>query len=333
MGIRFWRRIKIAPGVTLNISKTSGSLSFGPRGAKFTIGPHGKRTTIGATGTGLFYTKVHSKKKSAKPTQSDPLDLGFLQKITTSEEEKHLVNALKELGRNNENEALKLLKQATSIVDAAYLAAIISLNNNMLDNAEKYFLLAEQNHQQLGNHFDKYGVDAIMTLQITDEVSTKIAPSLRGILLGLVETYQSRQAWQEAIRCLKTLRKLDPDDIVAKLSLAELLLDAQPNNNKTSQTIVELAQGVENDTEVHTALLLYKGKALRQLGLTTAARDTLTTALRRKKGRSDELLRYLRYERAAVYDDLGQKSRGRTELEKLYAETPNFEDVAEKLGL
>ncbi|RMH36562.1 MAG: DUF4236 domain-containing protein, partial [Nitrospirae bacterium] len=43
MAFRFWRRIRITPGVTLNLSKSGGSLSFGPRGAKFTIGPRGKR--------------------------------------------------------------------------------------------------------------------------------------------------------------------------------------------------------------------------------------------------------------------------------------------------
>lgn len=56
MSFRFWRRIRIAPGVTLNLSKSGGSLSFGPRGAKFTIGPRGKRATMGIPGTGLFYT-------------------------------------------------------------------------------------------------------------------------------------------------------------------------------------------------------------------------------------------------------------------------------------
>ncbi|MBW1982223.1 MAG: hypothetical protein JRJ12_13480 [Deltaproteobacteria bacterium] len=61
--------------------------------------------------------------------------------------------------------------------------------------------------------------------------------------------------------------------------------------------------------------------------------ETLTTALRRKKDRSEELLRALRYERALVYEDLGQQRRARTELEKLYVETPDFEDVAKKLGL
>jgi len=34
-----------------------------------------------------------------------------------------------------------------------------------------------------------------------------------------------------------------------------------------------------------------------------------------------------------AYEDLGQKSRARAEFEKFYAETPGFEDVAERLGL
>jgi len=94
-----------------------------------------------------------------------------------------------------------------------------------------------------------------------------------------------------------------------------------------------MTEGVENDCEINAALLLYKGKALRRLGLNEAARDVLTKALRRKKDRSEELLRALRYERALVYEDLGQHKRARSELEKLYAEAPDYEDVAERLGL
>jgi len=56
MSFRFWRRVKIVPGLTLNLSKSGGSLSFGPRGAKFTVGSRGKRATMGIPGTGLFYT-------------------------------------------------------------------------------------------------------------------------------------------------------------------------------------------------------------------------------------------------------------------------------------
>jgi len=120
---------------------------------------------------------------------------------------------------------------------------------------------------------------------------------------------------------------------VVKLSLAELLLDARPGDKNVCRKIVRLAEGIVNETPVHTALLLYKARALRGLGLLDAARETLMGALRRRKGRSEELLRALRYERALVYEELGQRRRARSELEKLYAEDPDYEDVAARLGL
>lgn len=52
-----------------------------------------------------------------------------------------------------------------------------------------------------------------------------------------------------------------------------------------------------------------------------------------KKGRSNDLLRTLLYERALVYEELGHRKRARAEFEKLYAEAPAHEDVAARLGL
>jgi hypothetical protein len=62
MGLRFFRRVKILPGVTLNFSKSGVSTSLGPRGAKVTLGTKGQRATVGIPGTGLSYT-AHSKNK------------------------------------------------------------------------------------------------------------------------------------------------------------------------------------------------------------------------------------------------------------------------------
>lgn len=58
MAFRFWKRITLFPGLTLNLSKSGISISAGPRGAKFTMGPKGKRLTAGIPGTGLFWTKT-----------------------------------------------------------------------------------------------------------------------------------------------------------------------------------------------------------------------------------------------------------------------------------
>jgi len=65
----------------------------------------------------------------------------------------------------------------------------------------------------------------------------------------------------------------------------------------------------------------------------TAAQEVLTSALRRKKGRSVDLLQALRYHRALVYDAPGNKSRARAAFETLYAENPDYEDVAKRLGV
>jgi hypothetical protein len=53
---RFFRRVHLGPGVTMNLSKSGPSFSFGARGAHVTVGRRGVRRTIGIPGTGIFYT-------------------------------------------------------------------------------------------------------------------------------------------------------------------------------------------------------------------------------------------------------------------------------------
>ncbi|MBQ3290440.1 MAG: DUF4236 domain-containing protein [Kiritimatiellae bacterium] len=60
MGFRFYRRIKVAPGVSINLGKKGASVSVGPRGAKMTFGPNGTRTSVGIPGTGMRYEKRYT---------------------------------------------------------------------------------------------------------------------------------------------------------------------------------------------------------------------------------------------------------------------------------
>lgn len=62
MPLRFQRRIRVAPGISLNLNKKSVSASFGRRGAHLTIGPKGRRATVGLLGTGLYYTSYQKGK-------------------------------------------------------------------------------------------------------------------------------------------------------------------------------------------------------------------------------------------------------------------------------
>lgn len=346
MGFRFWKRVRIAPGVTLNLSKSGGSLSFGSRGARFTVGPRGKRVTLGIPGTGLFYTTTLRGNAprggqntrcstAAVPTvpPENRLTLGFFQRLVTPADEEAFVDGCRELALGDEDKAFQQLQQAVQLADAAYLAGFLALKKGQLGQAANYLMQAAQKHNELGRHFAKYGITPIMSLSITDEVSAHVGPDPRGVLLALVEVYQRQQRWGDAIACLERLLQLTPDDVVVKLSLAELLMDAGAGDQNVCQKVVQLAEDIDNETPVHTALLLYKAKALRSLGFFDAALKTLTNALRRKAGRSPELLLALRYERALVYEDLGQRRRAQSELEKIYAEDPHYEDVAARLGL
>ena len=60
MGFRFQRRIRILPGLRLNLSKSGISTSIGVRGAHVTVGRGQARTTVGLPGTGLSYTEVRN---------------------------------------------------------------------------------------------------------------------------------------------------------------------------------------------------------------------------------------------------------------------------------
>ena len=77
MAFRFQRRIKIAPGLRLNISKSGVSVSAGPRGASLTAGTRGLFANAGLPGTGmssrqrlLAGSDSHQRNIRATPTQA-----------------------------------------------------------------------------------------------------------------------------------------------------------------------------------------------------------------------------------------------------------------------
>ncbi|MFV0575967.1 MAG: DUF4236 domain-containing protein [Vibrio sp.] len=69
MGFKFRKRIKIAPGINLNLSKSGVSTSIGKSGATVNIGKKGTTATVGAPGTGFSYSKKLNSSKSDKGDQ------------------------------------------------------------------------------------------------------------------------------------------------------------------------------------------------------------------------------------------------------------------------
>ena len=69
MGLRFRKRIKIAPGVYINLSKSGISTTLGKSGASVNISKKGTRGTVGLPGTGLSYSSQLSKSATSRTRQ------------------------------------------------------------------------------------------------------------------------------------------------------------------------------------------------------------------------------------------------------------------------
>lgn len=71
MGFRFRKKINIAPGVNINVSKSGISTSLGKPGATINISKNGVRATAGIPGTGLSWSKKISGGKQSDDMGAD----------------------------------------------------------------------------------------------------------------------------------------------------------------------------------------------------------------------------------------------------------------------
>ncbi len=56
MGLRFYRGVRIFPGLKVNFSRSGPSLTAGVWGAHVTVGRRGVTRTVGIPGTSIYYT-------------------------------------------------------------------------------------------------------------------------------------------------------------------------------------------------------------------------------------------------------------------------------------
>jgi len=339
MAFRFWRRVRLAPGVTLNLSKSNASLSFGPRGAKYTISPRGNRATAGLPGTGLFYT-VHDRQRTGRggaapaPSvpQRDRLKLGFFQRLMTPAEEKRFIDGIRALNDGDQDSGLAALEEARDLPDAAWMAGMIRLRREEFDRARAHFEHALARLGDLGTLFAKYEIAAQASLPITSDIFAHVFPRERGTRLALLEIAQLEGCNSDARAHIERLMEIDATDPVVLLSFSELALDTS-DDRALMDRVVRATVHVENETPVDTAILLYRGRALSALSMPDAAIDVFTLANRRRKDRPEALLHQIRYDRAVLYEQSGQRARARSEFKRIYAADPAFEDLRARLGI
>lgn len=335
MGLRFFKRTKLFPGVTLNMSKSGPSLSFGPRGLKHTIGPRGSRTTVGVPGTGLSYTFGGGKGKpavaSSQPTAGtrEPL-LKISDDAASVDEERALLRAVIAFQSGKVDQALRHLEAAKGLADAFWLGGMIHLQASRWSEAERD-LDAAIRIGSLGEAFERNGINAEIAYPITDELTAHIGPNPQATRLALAEACQELDRNAVAIQHLEAFLKLDPKDPVAAISYAEIALEAEGTGSEVLLQAVSHLKATLTPGPFFWIASLMCGRVQSRLGRPEDAILSFMAAIQ-LDDLPNSIPLLLRYEMALCYGETGDRTRCRQELSAVYALDPNFADVGQRLG-
>ncbi len=132
MAFRFQRRIKIAPGIRLNVSKGGLGFSAGPRGATVSVGRRGVYGNVGIPGTGLSFREKLNNNQKRRTTASNKGTQGGQISISISVDDDGQVTLLHPSGEPlSAKETAAVRKQAGGAI-RAFMEEVCERRNEML---------------------------------------------------------------------------------------------------------------------------------------------------------------------------------------------------------
>ncbi|HYN86461.1 MAG TPA: DUF4236 domain-containing protein [Pyrinomonadaceae bacterium] len=346
MGIRFSKSIRLGKLVRLNISRAGlgGSIGLGP--LRIGTGPRGQRLSVDLPGAGVSYVKQlgggkgagerrTSARKSARrasedapaqqATTQEPPAPGFF--APRSEKELHRALSAYAAGRADEAVAHFVAAAGEEPAAAVYAAALLAQKPEGLPQAVALLEGVVQSDADIRTPLaEKYFGDVLMPVRVTAGVTVNVPLDGLAATLLLVELYQAQGRVHEAIGLLEEIDELASHPAL-KLSLCELYASAGFWDG-----VVERAQGTQVSDDLTLELATLYGRAMQEKNLHEAAVAVFGDALKKKKGRAPELVREAAYRRALSYEQLGRRAQADKEFQKLYAEAPDFRDVAARLA-
>jgi tetratricopeptide (TPR) repeat protein len=342
MGFRFSKSIRLGKHVRLNISKSGIGMSAGVKGARISTGSRGTRLTTSIPGTGLSHTSTLGAgctAASSSRSPSTPTPLSQQRAVNVPKppspgmlapaHEKAFYKAINAFQEGKRDEALThFLEAAQKDAGAGILAGLLLAQHpDRIDNGIAYLEAVVASDIEFPTPLmQKYIANATMKLDITAEVQVLVPIDGLGAALLLAELYQQQDRLQEAIGLLEEL-----DDLVDEPALTLSLCDLYASVGVWDGIIAraEKANITDNITLETTVL---RGRAMQAKGLDEAAIAVFTEALKKKKDRDPDLLNEAAYWRAVSYESIGKKSQASKDFQKLYAEAPNFRDVAQRIS-
>lgn len=329
MGFRARKSFKVMPGVRMTVSPRGVSTRVGVRGAGVSLGSDGRvRSSVGVPGSGVGYTHVHGSRargarsigRVAVPPAAKPPSPGLL----APKWEKALHKALVV---NRDYAGLQAVGEQyhEARPHAATFGAIgHHVPEKNYDRATE--LLRWVFHSGFDPSTDpfvrKYLGSPSLEIGVADGVTAQLPLDRQLVGLTLVELLQQVDDLDAAVDLAE---QLEPTTISA-VSLAELY-----GQQARWQDVVDLTEGVKNEDDASTYLLMQRGVAFRELGMHVAAREALKEALR-VRSRPQELRLQALVERASTYIAEGKAGMARKDLERVMAEDGHFPGVRDAMA-
>jgi tetratricopeptide (TPR) repeat protein len=334
MGFRARKSVSLGGGLRLTASKSGLGLSAGTRGARYSVHTSGRRTaSVGIPGTGLGYTTSRggggrSRSRQGSATAAAPAAPPPKPGMLAPAHEKAFYKALHAYMNGDNATAARLFREASAkdtkdkALSDEFFAGLISAQTKDDETAIPLLEKVVQDPRPLPDELmTKYGVGGELLIRVTEHVRVEVPFGSLAAALTLAECYQRGGRHDEAIGLLQQLVELDPDPALV-LSLCDLYAETDAWDE-----IVELAAGTRNEDDISLQVRLFQAEALERKGMNEAAVEAYKDALRSTK-RDAELLKAARYGRGRLYLQLGKKSQGRKDLERVYADDPKYRDVA-----
>jgi tetratricopeptide (TPR) repeat protein len=364
--MQFRRRINIAPGVQLNLSKGGISLSVGPRGMRYTFGRGKSDINIGLPGSGIYYRKhidlpgmgdkdkeAEAEKAPQKPARkSRKARHNALQEPREQAAVQETVPALPQDASRTEEafregavyylqgDYLSAFNIFSPLDDDTYLADQLLMTALSASYLEEYdtaidslIALLEAGHEPLPGDPDSlttiYLPDTTIQVPLTQFAHVEMPLNMTMAALLLAELLSAKGRHDEALDLIEGLFEASPGDQALLLSLADLY-SQEHEFDKLHEVLVNNQHHVNADDDISLGLMYYWGVVLAVREMYDAADEVFKTAQRKAK-HNDELMKLLMYAHADLYERTERAAEARKLFEHVYAMEPTFYDVADRV--
>jgi len=303
---QFRKRLRLGPGIHLNIGKKSVSLSVGGRYARTSLSTAGHTTqTYSLPGTGLYHRERTRVFGGAIAPQ--------LAGERRSPAESSYATALEAYSQGSFDAAYQgfaaAIKQRVGGVSADFFAGVSLFMSGRVPQAIPHLERVVESDQELPDRLlNTYAPPDQVSLRFEIALVQGIYASLEvdslAAALLLAEAYQGTGKRDQAIALMDELLDLMPDDVAVRLSLCDLLFEAADFHRT-----IDVSSEASPISNLGFACWIFKAQAESWLGDWEAARQTFETALSETEADDEHALRVARDGLERSYAKLGLSSK------------------------